>query len=171
VKAQFRRLAASLIAVLSIVLITGGCTSSSKVPVTLVAHRIDKTTIYVSACSENARGVIIPEFTQTSVSDSMNIMKGDTLNVRFRNPRISEDGFVLKGGEPMTAYEEGDRCRLGRILNDTCMAVALVAGPNSDVRIVSMRLSGISERVSLRIGKSQVFLFEPPEMLTGGYVK
>ena len=170
-KAKFRGLAVSLIAFLTCVLIIVGCISSSKVPVTIVAHRVDKTMIYVSACSENTRGISIPEFTQTSVSDSMNVLNGDVLNVRFRNPRVSEDGFVLEGGGPMTPYEEGDRCRLSRILNDTCMSVALIAGLNSDIQIVSMRLSGISERIALRIGKPQVFLFEPPEIFTGGYVK
>lgn len=168
-KAEFSGRTYSLIAVLSAVLIVVGCTTSSRVPVTLVAHRINKTMIYVSACSENSRGVAVPEFTQTSGADSMNVSNGDTLYVRFRNPRVSESGVILRGGEPMAPYEDGDRCRLGRILSDTCMAIALVDGLNSDIQYVSMRLSGVSQRITLRVGKPQVLLFESPEIFVGGF--
>lgn len=162
----------SVIIVLGSILVAPGCVSSRRIPITLLAVRVDETMIHLSICSGRSDTISIPLFTHTAITDSMNVTVGDTLHILFRNSRVSDNGVFVSGGGPQASYEEGDRCLLNRIITDSCITTALIDGQNTNVRFVSMRLSGVTERITLSLGKPQVVYSRGSiDMFTGGFAK
>jgi len=155
-------------------LIAVGCSSGRIGVVTVIVDRLDSTALLVTACSGNSQSTAIPQFTHSSIEESINVVNGDTLHIRFRNPRNSDNGIIARGSPPFAAYEEGDRCVLSRVLRDSCMTMALIDGPNSDVHFVSMRLHGVDKRIMFEVGVPQTVYPKPlpiTEGFTGGLAK